>query len=379
METESLSYLKTKLCRRLTKLEADRQTSTAKFQETYDYLFAKLESHFVDVVKKTSEKIEREWASWKSATKRPVPDLPRHAHPRHQYLTLPNSGQYIQSILNEAAQKSRRTLLAASGQHEAPKFEFSSAATRQARVFALKYFKLAEIESQINSVVMGGDNSAGSETQCIRAATLIKAYIDQVADAYDSNPELNSGMLLSLMELWVYLDKNCIKAIELLGEYSPMFPTNIRKIARSRNLQVVKLTLSSLVDVLQLPTLRDLTRLQNVRHYLEARHNNCHTHMSIFTDPVKGCFAERYFDSDSGEELQELYEEIMSSAEVDRQLKEEEWEKKCLEFEKLTKSISESSCIFVDNEYGRVHAQHCKKCYLEVGILRAISPHFRLF
>lgn len=233
VETESLSYLKTKLCRRLTKLENDRQASATKYQETYDYLFAKLESHFGEAVKKTAEKIEREWASWKSATKRPVPDLPRQAHPRHQYLTLPNSGQYIQSVLNEAAQNSKRSVLATSGQHAVPKFEFSSVATRQARAFASKYFKLAETESQINSVVLGGDNSAGSKTQCIQAATLIKAYIDQVADAYDSSPEQKSGMLLSLMELWVYMDKHCIRSIELLKEYSPMFPSHIRKLDTS--------------------------------------------------------------------------------------------------------------------------------------------------
>ncbi|CAG8973686.1 hypothetical protein HYALB_00002252 [Hymenoscyphus albidus] len=345
LESALLSHLKTKLCRRLAKLETDRQNASAKVQETYDYLFNKLESKFSGVVKKTSESIEREWASWKANTKRPVLDLPRHAHPRHQYLTLPNSGQYIQMVLSEAAQNSRKGYFSTNANHTPSTFEFSSAATRQAHVFASKYFKLAEIESIINSVIMEGSNEPDSETQCIQAATLIRTYMDQVADAYDGYSE-KSVMLLLLLELWVHMDKHCIRTIELLKDYHPMFPSHI-------------------LDVLQLLTLRDLKRIQNVRTYLEDRHKKAQTHMSIFTDPVKGCFAERYFDSASGEELQELYNKIMRAAETNREQKKDEWERKCQEFEALTKLISESSCIFHEDEYRRVHSKDCKKCYLE--------------
>ncbi|CAG8953309.1 hypothetical protein HYFRA_00003516 [Hymenoscyphus fraxineus] len=265
-DLEVLSYLETKLCRRLTKLEKDLQVAAMNSQETYGYFFSKLEPIFLKVSQKTSAHIEKEWAKWKAFNRRPVPPLPRYADLKHQNLALSNSGKYIQQVLDQAALNSRKGVRPTNQHYKPSKFEFSSAATQQARNFASKYFKLAQTESIIRNKIL--DEGGDSQAECIMSASLIDSYIDQVSDAYCHNPEQISATILLMMEVWVYMDKHCIKTIKLLEDYSPIFPAHI-------------------LDVLQVATMEDLMRIQRIRTYLTERQKTSHYNMSILVDPVK--------------------------------------------------------------------------------------------
>ncbi len=143
-------------------------------------------------------------------------------------------------------------------------------------------------------------------------AARIEGYMNQVNanNSYDENPEQKSGMLLSIMEMWVEMDLCATGLFGPLAKYSPVFPSNI-------------------LDVLQLPRCKDLIRVQKVRTYLQERHSACEgSRMTIFSDPESGCFSEVFYDHPSyGPELQELKIEIEEEAEYKREKKEEEWQK----------------------------------------------------
>jgi len=99
-------------------------------------------------------------------------------------------------------------------------------------------------------------SNADYEEQCISLARKIEEYVSTVGDAYDENPEQKSIMLLTIMELWMAMEKRAIKLYGILQEYHPVFPGN-------------------LLDVLQLPMLKDMKRMQKIRSYLHERLSTC--------------------------------------------------------------------------------------------------------
>lgn len=220
LELTSLSFLKTKLGRRLSKLEADRRSAAPKLKGTYNFLFSKLGPDFERTMGITSGKIETEWKQFKTSTRRITPQLRQFATDEQKILKLPNSSGHIQYVLDEAS-FDRDQVIPTGRQHATPDFEVSSVATQ----FIRKYLHLAKLESDYKEIVFSLNDD--HELECIRLASLIEDYMKEVSKAYDGNPEQKSEMLLTIMELWVCMDKHCIQAIGLLSEYSPMFPTYI--------------------------------------------------------------------------------------------------------------------------------------------------------
>jgi hypothetical protein len=94
------------------------------------------------------------------------------------------------------------------------------------------------------------------EEQCIALAHKIEEYLSAVGDAYDNNPEQKSVMLLTVMDLWVSMERCAIKLYGLLRDYDPIFPEDV-------------------LDVLQLSRPEDMRRLQIVRSYLHERLTKC--------------------------------------------------------------------------------------------------------
>ncbi len=145
------------------------------------------------------------------------------------------------------------------------------------------------------------------------------------------------------------LDEFTISLIPLLKEYHPGLEAD-------------------LLNVLQLPRLEDMHRLQRVEVYLDQRKKQAeHGLPSIFADLTRSCFAARYFDqSDS---LKELQEKINRGGEVAREAKEREWLEKTAEHESIVKKISQKTCLYKTDEsnpYLKVHQKHkCGKCYLQ--------------
>jgi hypothetical protein len=194
-------------------------------------------------------------------------------------------------------------------------------------------------------------DSATIEQNCLALAEKIEGYLDFSSSAYDSNPEQQSQMILTIMELWMLLDTMATELFALLKQFHPSFSPDM-------------------LDVLQLPRLNDMCRLQKIRDYLQQRLAACDgVRMTVFSDPEKGCFAERYFDeSPDSFALQSLLDQIGIEAEEARGRKQKEWEKLSGEYESLMKTIAESTCLYYTNEDLQVKFhddRQCTKCYLQ--------------
>jgi hypothetical protein len=115
------------------------------------------------------------------------------------------------------------------------------------------------------------------------------------------------------MELWVAMDACSARTFPLLKDYNPGIPSDI-------------------LDVLQIARLKDMRRLHKIREYLQGRHAACKgSQMTVFNDPGKGCFGERYYSKSDDSRLQTLHQLIETAAEQARTAKEQERQEKTLE------------------------------------------------
>ncbi|KAI9734261.1 MAG: hypothetical protein M1834_002365 [Cirrosporium novae-zelandiae] len=349
LNPELLAFLKAKLCRRLVKLEVDKDRASQSTRTAYEYLFAALGPLLYKTTQNATEHINTAWISLKKTMRRPILPLPCRADPRDLYLTLPNSGLYLQKVLDEYLYESRGPR--SSVPYQLPvDYDISAPITSHQRAFAQLYFSLSETETDMAKNHLAElDAKVNSEIRCIKLVKKLETYLDSVAGVYDSNPEQKSIMLLTVMEIWMSIDECAINLFRLIRDYNPGFVPEI-------------------LDVLQLPHFEDMLRLQKIQNYLKDRNTSCkYSRMTIFSDPTKGCFAEQFFNE--SDRLQELYQDIKDVAELAYTRKEQEWQRLSTEYENLIKAIAESSCVFTTDEmppFLRIHDdRHCTKCFLQ--------------
>lgn len=349
LSPELLAFLKAKICRRLVKLEVDKDRSPPNVRAIYEYLFTNLEPLFHKIIQDAIERVKVTWTNFKNIIRRTIPSLPLTADPRDLYLTLPNSGFYLQQVLREPLYQHKESRSSAP-YRLSEDYDVSVPTTKHLRAFVSRYYSLSEIEAE-PSVAVPASMSV-CEVRCKELASKIDEYLNSVAGVYDSNPEQKSIMLLTVVELWVSLDECATKLFGLLEDYSPGFPPEI-------------------LDVLQLPLFRDMCRLQKIQEYLQRRHEMCtRSGMTIFHDLTKGCFAERYFaESQDSMRLQKLRELIETAADAAREKKEQEWQKSSTVYEDYVKEISTTTCRYTTDgrqSQTRLHDdRRCRKCFLQ--------------
>ena len=350
---EALVFLQAKLNRRLAKLEVDKDRAQRAFVKVYESFFNALTSKFLATNSLATQWVERAWADFRRSIQRPVQRLPFRASSQDTLLSLPNSGYYLTRAL-EVPLGAQAGLAPTSYMQLPVGYAYSSTISRPSRAIAYQYFSLSDQEQSIE-LSNGGTPGTSPKQACIRVADQIDDYLKSVAGAYDDNPEQNSIMLLTVMELWVTMDGYAVEAFELLKEYRPGIPADI-------------------LDVLQLLRSHDMVRLQKVQSYLQERETMCKgSQMSIFVDPEKGCFAERYFDlSTDSVSLQMLYEKVETDAQQAKMRKEKKWRQLTLKHESLNRTIATSACIYTtDSEGSTVHDDKaCTKCYLRRKVRR---------
>lgn len=343
---ELLAFLNAKLTRRIVKLEVNKGRASKDVISLYNIMFSKLGDVFRQTTTKANRRVYLVWNQFKTTIKRPIPLITGPASRRDLTLTLFNSGPYLKKVLS--SNNLRATGPQAFVPYQLP-IGFGVAET-PSQVFALRYFSLSELESDIESLSSDKQKLETEEdTCCMELAAKLDKYFGAVADAYDSNPEQKSTMILTVVELWMFIDRCATELFRLLLDYNPGIPPGI-------------------LDVLQLPRMTDMYRLNEIQRYLSDRLAKCQfSRMTIFDDPVKGCFAERYFEeSKDSHKLQKLHESIETAAELARQRKEKEWQRLSAEFENLEKSIAEKSCLYtMVNGQGEHSDQQCTKCYLQ--------------
>ncbi|RYP37538.1 hypothetical protein DL767_002846 [Monosporascus sp. MG133] len=336
LEPELIVTLRAKLCRRLAKLEMDKIRVSSSASAAYNKLFGSTGPLLKRVIETATVQVEAAWASFKTTITRPVPKLPPRADKHALRLSLPNSGKYLDDLLRSCPmQRTGTPSLYLSG--------VGDDSIEQVQNFTDRYFKLARMESTIKEGRQSApDRVEACQARCLKLANSITDLFTAVGTAYDSNPEQMSIFILNLFELWVQMDECAVRACPLLQDYHPIFS-------------------GGLLDVLQLPTLSGMQRLQRIQNYLRERCANCRLiRKNIFSQPDKDCFAAQYLALST--QLQDLQRQIENASRRSRASKESEWEKACKEFDRLSDKISNGSCDCSLSPNGSCNIQACKKC-----------------
>ncbi|KAK7909043.1 hypothetical protein PG985_014921 [Apiospora marii] len=324
---ENQSFLVTKLCRRLFKLEADIAESSSEVQVLAGPIMKAASAGFHNRTHEATQRIDLMWNSEKQGRTKHIPLVPRQAQDSDLVLHMYSSRHYLE-----------KARLRFKG-YVRPKRPFEpgkSMRRTQIQRMGETYFHLFQREAKLNQ-----------SYDIFDLQTAIEEYMDRVETHYNDNVEQKSAMLLSIMQAWMELDKAACFEYPLLRDYRPLFPSRI-------------------LEVLHLPLLEDMIRARRIEEYILHRIQNSRAgYMTIFDDPMKGCFAERYYDESGEPQFQDLMSAIEIAAEEGRKEKIRELDEKTAKYHELSRDIEESTCVYIEDTYGQpIHHRHCNKCYL---------------
>ena len=198
------------------------------------------------------------------------------------------------------------------------------------------------VERNLDSWVTAFGNNVHSSDVI---ASCLQQYYAGAKDIYAANPEDSSMMILTIMDLWVALDKLAIRECPLLREYPPEIPSN-------------------LLHPLLLHRSSALKRASHIEEYLRRRHQAALEVPSVFSNSVgDSSFAVKYFCS--SKKLQRLYDEINAHAKQEREKKREELAS--LNRESYSHSLRASKLEHEESYILGIamHSMDCKKCQEE--------------
>ena len=343
LEVEQVHFLKAKLCRRLAKLDLERDSvQDQHLVQKVDLLFSHLTPIIDPIIQGAVEHVQSVWQRCQQSFIKHIPPLPKRASQSDMTLPLRVSGQRLQRMLVS----SNRMMKGRQHRWIPPSnFEPSSLANEHFAQFAKPLLRITDIENEIRESLQSGFASLASDTPA-----QIQILIEEGLPVYRGNANEMSVLILDVMELWTRLDMWTCQQFPLLKEYHPVFTPET-------------------LDCLHLALYNDMNRLQNIQHYLEARTKACRgSKVTLFDDPTNDCFARRYYDEvPSAEGLGALREDIENTASHQKQDKLEEWERKNAEYNDLTRQVNGSTCILTvdeDDPYGRgEHIERfCPRC-----------------
>ncbi|KAK4153830.1 hypothetical protein C8A00DRAFT_43330 [Chaetomidium leptoderma] len=342
LEVDQVHFLKAKLCRRLAKLDVERDSvQDQHLLQKVDRLFSRLTPIIDPTIQNAVHRVQSEWKAWKESSTKGIPPLPRRASPSDTKLSLRISGRWLQEILASSKGmmdgRQRKWI-------PPPNFDPSSLTNEHFAKFAEPLLQIAEQEDEIQKSLQSfGVSESDTPRQMQR-------LIEMGLPLYRGNPGQMSLLILDVMELWMRLDAWTCQKFPLLQQYHPVFTPEI-------------------MDVLHLALYKDMVRLQDIQRYLEARIEACRgSKITVFDDPTNDCFARRYYDEGpSTGNLAALRENIEETASNRKQAKLDEWRRKSAQYDDLTRQINGSACILTvddDDPHGRgEHIERfCPRC-----------------
>jgi hypothetical protein len=178
-------------------------------------------------------------------------------------------------------------------------------------------------------------------------ASCIQQYYVGAKEVYGANAEDNSIMILTIMDLWVALDRLAILQYPLLTQYSPEIP-------------------SKFIHDLLLHRSSAINRALHIEEYLCCRHKYTLHVTSIFSNKVdESCFAVKCFRT--SQDLQGLYDEINAHAQQEREKKREELSSLNQQSKSLLRDASRMSHERSNDSWPwpRHETATCQKCRLE--------------
>ncbi|KAK7677682.1 hypothetical protein QCA50_019373 [Cerrena zonata] len=195
------------------------------------------------------------------------------------------------------------------------------------------------------------ENNLDNPRACTTLESCFSQYRELAMTQYTSNPEDGSIMVLTLMEIWVALDKISVAQFPLLCEYVPEIP-------------------HTFLHPLLFRHSRFISRADEIERYIVERYQNAMdsfgTHSSVFSDTITATSVSvRYFRQSSM--LQDLKLDMESQATAQRNSKTNRLKALNEEHEQLVEQSSALEHDDVWKKYSRKLEHNkvdCRKCQL---------------
>lgn len=334
LEPELVVTLRTKLCRRMIKIEREK-IHLHTHKEAFENFFNNAVPAIKSSIEFANSSVEALWDNVKKETERSIRRLPLRAPEKTFQLSLLNSRDHLNRLLagKQAPQPPSNVSLDLPGRLVEQ--------IGEGHTFFSRIYVLSQLEQKIElDRRLAARTIKGSESHCQTLANQIHEVFQVIGKVYDGDPILQSTKALAIFELWMRMDKAALICCPLLGNYRPVFRPG-------------------LLDVLQLPSLSDMKRLLAIQIYLDKRHTKAQ-HSHIFEDTAAVSFAEQYVTQ--SEQMKKDMATIENAAQADRDAKIENWRKVTAEYEEHTQNISTTSCRCTF-ELGVRKVHGCARCW----------------
>lgn len=357
---ERLAFARTKLARRVAKLELLRNKVPSPIAQAIDTMFLIYGKGFSKTLHEANNILENRGVLARSNSIKRIAPLPTRADPESLVLSLFHSRDILTQILRGVSTK-RSQIQVRLSERLREKIQGSAFMERQMldTETVIDYLTLADFETEVQN----GAANENLDRLCAALAYNLNRYQNVALSAYQSDPENLSLMVITIMGLWRALDTAAIKLFPMLAMYNPGFPSN-------------------LLHALQVSQLEDMRRVQGLENYLEYREGMVDaTRTSVFGVISATSFAVQYFDQ--CQEMKDLMTTMQEADKAKRAIKEQEWRVQGAEHSRKLEAAAKASCVYVINERGiKEHDfDHCTKCFLkrkakrmEIHVHEALLP-----
>ncbi len=331
--SETLHVMRAKMARRLSKLR--RAVSDDIYRAVYD------------VSKETETLLQNRWSSFQASQSVSPPWHPEKLDiVQDTVITLKNSRHYLINALRSMSPSySQKQFKPSHPPRLVDTVDFSrfSDGRLTASIAKDKRTALADFELSVERYL---DTWVGSRQHDHNAPDVIASCVEQyyasAREIYNAYPEDNSVMILTIMDLWMALDKLTTQQSPLLTSYSPEIPRDF-------------------LHPLLLRRSGPLRRARYIEEYILQRHQDASCTTSIFSDKAtESSFAVRYFRDSP--KLQRLYADINRHAGQQQEEKRAQLGVLNQRWRSLKDAASRMDHSYIsDYGWNLVHGR-CKKC-----------------
>ncbi|UPK92282.1 hypothetical protein LCI18_003217 [Fusarium solani-melongenae] len=337
LHPEMTLILQAKLCRRLAKLESEKQAASDTLRPVYERFFHATEGFFEGIIGRAKREVVTQWENYKASIVRPIPLLPGRAPTNDLSLRLPNSGRILLDLLSQGSVNTNRGVRV-----DLPSLQEGTIS------------QVNQLTAQYTSLILGEPDlkrptkspSHAPQQVCVELSTIMNNYLKRGENAYRDSPLLMSQCLLRLFSLWVDMNQAAVAACPLLEDYHPVF-------------------IPHALDVLCLTTMEEMEQLARVQEYIAARIKAHNKHgRTIFSNPrCELAFAYQFvYHISAGHPMGDLVTKIDKASEKCRKAKESELEDLTERYRKLTQEIQDVSCTCTRLTGGIRQTKGCQRC-----------------
>ena len=346
LPSELLHVMRVKMTRRLSKLSPVVSDDLSQFVH--------------DIAKVSETLLSKRWTAFQNiGSANPTLQLRGLDFVADTHISLDNSYDYLTKMLRLASHgftQAHFTPPASPGRfyevHDFTQFtngQLAKAIDQDPRI-AIADFE-SSVERNLDSWVA---TSTSNDDSSDVIASCILQYYAGAHKYYGTNPEDISVMILTIMDLWVALDRLAIQDCPLLKQYSPEIPSN--------TLHCLLLHRSS-----------TLKRALHIEEYLCRRYREALDLPSLFSNSVDdSCFAVKYFRTSKNH--QRIYNEITRRVWQEQAPNQEEVARLNRELHSRLRAPLQTGHEWSKNILRQdIHSSTCRTCQLEheVSALKA--------